>query len=672
MPTAASDMSFSVQLPGQGLEWSGSNLDTVFAQRRNLLRPRFLGMLRDLLRFNRLATRIALGGQDDALSQPLGDFLREHAFGEAFRDWYLLPMLGCIWSCPTDQMLKFPVATMVRFCHNHGLIQVANRPQWHTVRGGSREYVKRLLPRLTDARLNTPVRAVQRVAAGSGQRGVWLTLPQGREHFDEVVLAGHTDQSLALLGDHASADERSVLGAIGYHRNRALLHTDAGVLPQRRKAWAAWNYERASALAQEQSAVCLHYLINRLQPLPWQQPVVVSMNPVRPPRDEQVLAEFSYDHPVFDLKAIAAQARVPALQGRDHVWFAGAWTRYGFHEDGLRSGIAVAQGLKAQWSAQRPGRCRPCQRCRRQPAVAGRSVTQGTGTRTPGLAGTLGHAGPQLGLGQVRHRRLRPTEHAFAYPTWFLMLPMRRLRGTPCAALHRNRWGWLSFHDADHGQGGLDSLAWLDELLARHGLQADGEVWLHTYPRVLGFVFKPVSFWYCERADGTLLAVVAEVNNTFGGRHCYVLQGPDLGWGRELQADKAFHVSPFCQIEGRYRFRFHCAGPVVGHPAATDEAGTGARTVARVDHDDAQGLLLATSVSGQLAPLTAARVRQALWRMPLLTLGVVARIHWQALQLLAKRVPFFGKSGGPGATPPGADSSTPASAPPVHPAIHPR
>ena len=356
VPTAESEMSFSVQVPSDGrdggLEWSGCNLDTVFAQRSNLVRPRFLGMLRDLLRFNRLTTAIAERQQDAAMQQPIGEFLTAQGFSTAFRDWYLLPMLGCIWSCPTDQMLRFPVATMIRFCHNHGLLRVSQRPQWHTVRGGSREYVRRLLSGIPDARLNTAVRAVRRVPPATASAGVWLDTDHGSEHFDDVVLAGHSDQSLALLGSQASADERAVLGAIRYQHNRAVLHTDASLLPQRRKAWAAWNYVRAPG---ESAAVCLHYLINRLQPLPWQQPVVVSLNPHREPAPASVHGEYHYAHPVFDLGAIAAQARLPQIQGHSHVWFAGAWTRYGFHEDGLSSGIAVADALQARWSAEAGG-----------------------------------------------------------------------------------------------------------------------------------------------------------------------------------------------------------------------------------------------------------------------------------------------------------------------------
>ncbi|MDQ2780402.1 MAG: DUF1365 domain-containing protein [Pseudomonadota bacterium] len=243
-----------------------------------------------------------------------------------------------------------------------------------------------------------------------------------------------------------------------------------------------------------------------------------------------------------------------------------------------------------------------------------------------------------LGTGTVRHHRLRPRDHAFAYPTYFLMLPLRALRAQPDPTLRRNRFGLLGFNDADHGSGGPDALAWLEQLLVGEGIHdATGEVWLHTYPRVLGYVFKPVSFWYCHRADDSLSAVVVEVNNTFGERHCYLLSGSGVAFGRELSAAKVFHVSPFCQVQGDYRFRFMRAG-----------TGGDDRTVARVDHHDADGALLQTSVSGRLAPLTAQAVRRAFFGMPLMTLGVMWRIHWQALKLWRKGVPFVRKPAPPG------------------------
>ncbi len=349
--TTKTDMSFSVQsrdARGARLEWNGATLDTVFAQRRNLLNWRFLRMLREVLRFNRLATALAEAGADAQLAQPLGAWLDAHRFSAEFRDWYFLPMMACIWSCPTAQMLAFPVSTMIRFCHNHGLIQVNGRPQWWTVPGGARRYVEKIVAGIADKRLNTPVWAIDRDA-----QGVTVHSDRGAERFDQVVLATHSDQALALLRE-PSADERRVLGAIRYQPNRAVLHTDASVLPASRRAWAAWNYERAAAPEQEGSRVCLHYLLNQLQPLPFEQPVVVTLNPLREIAPEHVLGDFEYAHPVFDLAAIAAQQELPALQGLQRTWFAGAWAGYGFHEDGLKAGLGVAQQLLSMQALQRP------------------------------------------------------------------------------------------------------------------------------------------------------------------------------------------------------------------------------------------------------------------------------------------------------------------------------
>ena len=347
--TAPSDMSFSVQVPhanGKGaLEWNGANLNTVFAQRSNLLKPRFLRMLQDVIRFNTLATELAERNQDHELAQPLSGFLFSHKFSDAFRDWYLLPMLGCIWSCPTDQMLKFPVATMIRFCHNHGLIQVNNRPQWYTVAGGARHYVEKIVSQIANKRLNTPVQRIVRDA-----HSVTLQTHAGAERFDQVILASHADQSLAMLAE-PTAQELATLSAIRYHPNRAVLHTDTSVMPQKKLAWAAWNYERAAQDSTESTRVCLHYWLNLLQPLPFTQNVIVSLNPVRDIDPAHVLGEYEYAHPVFDLPAIEAQTRMAELQGQHHTWYAGAWMGYGFHEDGFKAGRAAAQGLLARLAA---------------------------------------------------------------------------------------------------------------------------------------------------------------------------------------------------------------------------------------------------------------------------------------------------------------------------------
>ena len=344
---APSDMSFSVQAPGAGpaggaLEWSGCDLSTVFAQRANLANPRFLRMLADVVRFNRLVTRLARRGDDlgadSPLLEPLGDFLDRHRFSDAFRNWYFLPMMGCIWSCPTDQMLRFPVATMVRFCHNHGLAQITNRPQWYTVAGGARQYVEKIVAGIPDKRLNSPVRQVLRDAQGV------RVVTEGRvERFDAIVMACHSDQALAILGDAATADERETLGATRYQANRAVLHTDASVLPRSERAWAAWNYEAGTD--PQAPRVCLHYLLNRLQPLPVTTPVIVSLNPQRAIDPSRVVGEYDYAHPVFDLAAIQAQKRMGALQGQNDTWYAGAWMGYGFHEDGLKAGLRAAHEL---------------------------------------------------------------------------------------------------------------------------------------------------------------------------------------------------------------------------------------------------------------------------------------------------------------------------------------
>jgi predicted NAD/FAD-binding protein len=352
--TTKSDMSFSVQAKDgatrKPMEWSGSSLNTVFAQRGNLANPRFWGMLRDLLRFNALTTRIAQSGTEAEMSQPLGDFLNEQGFGAAFRDWYFLPMMACIWSCPTAQMLQFPVSTMVRFCHNHGLLQVTNHPQWWTVQGGAKHYVEKIIAGIADKRLNTPVQRIENLSTTPfGRSSVRIHTRGGSEQFDRVIIATHSDQALHLLAAPTRM-ERETLGAIQYQSNKAVLHTDASVLPKRKAAWAAWNYERAAAAAQEDSRVCLHYLLNRLQPLPWEQPVLVSLNPVRDIAPQTIIGEYDYAHPVFDLKAVAAQDQMPTLQGQNHRYYAGAWMGYGFHEDGLKAGLAAAAQVLADLS----------------------------------------------------------------------------------------------------------------------------------------------------------------------------------------------------------------------------------------------------------------------------------------------------------------------------------
>ena len=346
--SVASEMSFSVSLTEPELEWAGSSLATVFGQRRNLVRPAFWGMLSDILRFNRDSQiwldRLERGEIADA-GLTLRDFLDLHGFRRSFADWYLLPMAAAIWSCPTCEMLDYPLATFVRFCRNHGLLQIFDRPEWRTVEGGARRYVERLRAGIGDVRLDDPVQAVIR-----GREHVMLSSAAGVDTFDHVVFACHSDQALRILGNAATPDERTLLARVRYQPNRAVLHTDPQQLPRNRKLWSAWNYLGGKD-AGAGRPVAVSYLINRLQPLPVSTPVVVTLNPTQAPRPEHVLAEFDYAHPVFDLAAISAQLLLPTIQGRQRLWYCGAWTGYGFHEDGLKSALAVAAafGIAPPW-----------------------------------------------------------------------------------------------------------------------------------------------------------------------------------------------------------------------------------------------------------------------------------------------------------------------------------
>ena len=339
--TKPSDMSFGVSLDGGRLEYAGTDLVGLFAQKRNLFSPRFLGMLRDLLRFYREAPAAAL--TDPAIT--LGDYLRAGRYGDAFCRDHLLPMAAAIWSAPPEAMLAYPAAAFIRFHANHGLLQFVNRPEWRTVEDGSRSYVRKLTARLAGrVRLDCGATFVRRTSTG-----VAVGDAQGNEaQFDHVVVATHADQALKLLVD-ADGVERDVLGAFRYSRNLAVLHTDARFMPLRRAAWSSWNFigERDAA-----SGVSVTYWMNRLQSLAGQN-LFVTLNPAQPPHAGTLLHSEIYEHPMFDTGAIRAQSRLWSLQGRGKVWFCGAYFGAGFHEDGLQAGLAVAEelgGVRRPWS----------------------------------------------------------------------------------------------------------------------------------------------------------------------------------------------------------------------------------------------------------------------------------------------------------------------------------
>ncbi|ADZ70445.1 NAD(P)/FAD-dependent oxidoreductase [Polymorphum gilvum] len=337
--TEASDMSFALSVDGGAREWAGTSLDTIFAQRRNLASPRFLWMLREILRFNRQCIADRAAGLLAPLS--LGEYLALRRFSRAFVDDYLVPMGAAIWSTPASEMFAFPAESFVAFFENHRLVH-ADRPVWRTVSGGSRTYVQRLLdPLKGQIRLGTPVTAIRRE---SGQ--VRVRDASGNEDaFDHAILASHTDQTLAMLAD-PSEDEARLLSAIRYRPNEVYLHRDPALMPKRRRVWSSWNYMARSDAAAG-TDVSVSYWMNRLQNIDPARPLFVSLNPAEPPRPELTFARFTYDHLQFDTAALAAQRQIGTIQGRRNTWYCGAWCGHGFHEDGLASGLAVARAFGA-------------------------------------------------------------------------------------------------------------------------------------------------------------------------------------------------------------------------------------------------------------------------------------------------------------------------------------
>jgi predicted NAD/FAD-binding protein len=334
--TAPTEMSFSVSLDGGAYEYAGSDLRGLFAQPRNVLRPRFWSMLRDLVRFYAQAPRDLSSLGDISLDE----YLARGGYGAAFIADHLYPMAAAIWSTPAAEIGAFPTAAFIRFCENHGLLKLTGRPLWRTVRGGSRNYVRRLAESIPEIRVGVPVSVVLRRSDGVELRDT----RGGVDRFDSVVIAAHADAALAMLAQ-PSAAERRILGAFRYAPNIAYLHSDASLMPKRKAAWAAWNYlaERGG-----DRRLAVTYWMNRLQPLGDAPAVFVTLNPPRPPRDDLSHARETYRHPQFDVAAMSAQKELWTLQGVDRVWYCGAYFGAGFHEDGLQAGLAVAEHLGAR------------------------------------------------------------------------------------------------------------------------------------------------------------------------------------------------------------------------------------------------------------------------------------------------------------------------------------
>ena len=345
VPVAQSDMSFSASLRGGALEYGLRDLKAVFAQKRNAVNPRFLRMLRDILYFN----AHALDRARDP-SQSLGDFLDEMGTGAWFRDYYLLPLSGAIWSTPAEKIMDFPAYALIRFFENHALLNHTGQHQWYTVQGGSVEYVRRMAAALVgmgaDLRTGCPVAGVRRRPGRADVR------PEGGEweSFDEVIFATHSDDSLRLLTDPTPQEARA-LGAVAYQPNRVVLHNDTSIMPKRRACWSSWNYTEDAGKVMNQ--IDLTYWMNSLQPIPQDDPMFVTLNSTREIREEAIFDEVTLRHPVYDLGALEAQAALAARNGTLNTWFCGAWMKNGFHEDGLASAVEVAGALQARAAVER-------------------------------------------------------------------------------------------------------------------------------------------------------------------------------------------------------------------------------------------------------------------------------------------------------------------------------
>jgi len=340
VPVTKSNMSFGASLDGGRIEYALATVGSIFAQKRNLVNPRFLRMLADIAKFNKHALDAT---RDRSLC--LGAFLDQLGTGEWFRDYYLLPLTGAIWSTPTEKVMDFPAHALVQFMENHALLSVSGQHQWYTVQGGSIEYVRRLEASMTSRgvtlRLGAPIDAVRRGVTGAEVKATGAEW----EQFDEVVFATHSDDTLRLLSD-ATGLEKSALGAIRYQPNRVVLHADASIMPKRRVCWSSWNYTESAA--KELNTIDLTYWMNTLQPIPESDPHFVTLNTTRPIREDLIYDECTLRHPVYDLEALAAQETLRDMNGTHRTWFCGAWMKNGFHEDGLGSAVDVVEAIRAR------------------------------------------------------------------------------------------------------------------------------------------------------------------------------------------------------------------------------------------------------------------------------------------------------------------------------------
>ena len=335
--TSPSEMSFSVMRKSDGITWAGSNLLTIFAQYRNLFSLRFHKFLMEVIRFNKFSKEY-LSECEGKLELTLEDLLLEKKYSKDFKKWYLLPMGGCIWSCPKNQLLKFPAFTFLKFCLNHGLLQIYNRPKWKTVLNGCNTYVEKVLEEIDKKFLNEPVREL------NTQDGkIKLTTDQRTEKYDFCIICTHPPEAIKMLKD-SDAQTKDLLYKFKFQENKAVLHLDESVLPDKKIAWSAWNYTSTNS-DDGKDKVSVSYLINKLQPLPYKESIIVSLNPVTKIKDDKIIKTIIYQHPLFSTESIIAQEKMDNIQGSSGIYFSGAWMRYGFHEDGILSTKKVIKKL---------------------------------------------------------------------------------------------------------------------------------------------------------------------------------------------------------------------------------------------------------------------------------------------------------------------------------------
>ncbi|MFT7086661.1 MAG: putative NAD/FAD-binding protein [Rickettsiales bacterium] len=342
VPIEKSNMSFGIKDLDNGFEYSGNDLAGLFAQKKNFFNLKFLKMLKDIHKFNKSSIKIIENGEDFQ-NKTLGDFINELKLGEYFKNYYLFPMAGAIWSCPLDLIQNYPAKTFLHFFYNHGLLTILNQPQWYTVKGGSKEYVKKMSAFFKDnIKLNCNITSSKKV----GEK-IMLTCSQGENYqFDHVIFASHADQTRQIISDKTTLEE-DILSKIKYSKNTAILHKDQNQMPNNKKAWASWIY----LSKQKENKVSLSYWMNNLQNIDHKKPLFVTLNPIEKINEDDIFGKYEYEHPIFDAEAIEAQENLRKIQGKRNIWFCGAWTKYGFHEDGLNSAINVAEklGAKVPW-----------------------------------------------------------------------------------------------------------------------------------------------------------------------------------------------------------------------------------------------------------------------------------------------------------------------------------